>query len=104
MSQSFKIVVIGSGPSGLSAAGHAAELGIAHVLLEASQHPADTIFKYQKGKHVMAEPNVLPLRSPMSFAAGARERVLEAWDRELLKLKVNIRYGEQVTAIKGQKG
>src|SRR6266567_9596164 len=69
----FKIAIIGSGPSGLSAAAHAAELGVSHILLEAEQHPADTIYKYQKGKYVMAEPSVLPLRSPMSFAAGTRE-------------------------------
>ena len=34
----------------------AAELGVSHVLLEAERHPADTIYKYQKGKYVMAEP------------------------------------------------
>src|SRR5437660_502355 len=79
----FKIAIIGSGPSGLSAAAHAAELGIAHVLLESEQHAADTIYKYQKGKYVMAEPNVLPLRSPMPFAAGTREQVLAGWDEKL---------------------
>ncbi len=68
------------GPIGLSAAAHAAELGESHVLLEAEHHAADTIYKYQKGKYVMAEPSVLPLRSPMSFAAGTREAVLGAWD------------------------
>jgi CRP-like cAMP-binding protein/Fe-S-cluster-containing hydrogenase component 2/thioredoxin reductase len=104
MGAAFQIVVIGSGPSGLSAAGHAAELGISHVLLEASPHPADTIYKYQKGKHVMAEPGVLPLRSPMPFTAGTRENILDAWDRELNKLKVNIRYDSEVVAIEGAKG
>ncbi|MGA2550340.1 MAG: cyclic nucleotide-binding domain-containing protein [Burkholderiaceae bacterium] len=104
MSASYKIVIIGSGPSGLSAAGHAAELGVPHILLEASPHPADTIYKYQKGKHVMAEPNVLPLRSPMSFVAGTRESILEKWDRELAQLKVNIRYSAEVVGVTGQKG
>src|SRR6266404_9152542 len=78
LSSMFKIAIIGSGPSGLSAAAHAAELGVSHVLLEAEQHPAATIYKYQKGKYVMAEPSVLPLRSPMSFAAGSRETILDA--------------------------
>ena len=104
MSESFKIAIVGSGPSGLSAAGHAAELGIPHVLLEAERNPANTIFKYQKGKHVMAEPGVLPLRSPMTFAAGTREKILAAWDAELAKYQVNIRHGATVTAIKGEKG
>ena len=93
MTDTFRIAIVGSGPSGLSAAAHAAELGVSHVLLESEQHPADTIYKYQKGKHVMAEPSVLPLRSPMSFAAGTREEIIGAWDAELAKYKVNIRFG-----------
>ena len=56
MADRFEIAIVGSGPSGLSAAAHAAELGVAHVLLESERHPADTIYKYQKGKYVMAEP------------------------------------------------
>jgi CRP-like cAMP-binding protein/thioredoxin reductase/Fe-S-cluster-containing hydrogenase component 2 len=104
MSERFEIAIIGSGPAGLSAAAHAAELKISHVLLEGEKHAADTIYKYQKGKHVMAEPSVLPLRSPMSFAAGTRENILGKWDEELAKHKVNIRYQSMVTAITGAKG
>src|SRR6202163_4949951 len=100
----FKLAIIGSGPSGLSAAAHASELGVPHVLLESEQHAADTIYKYQKGKYVMAEPNVLPLRSPMSFKAGRREEILGAWDEELGKYSVNLRYAAGVTAIEGAKG
>jgi CRP-like cAMP-binding protein/Fe-S-cluster-containing hydrogenase component 2/thioredoxin reductase len=100
----FKIAIIGSGPSGLSAAAHAAELGVSHVLLEAEQHPADTIYKYQKGKYVMAEPSVLPLRSPMSFAAGTRETILGKWNDELAKYAVNVRHGAAVTGISGERG
>jgi thioredoxin reductase len=60
MTDSFEIAVIGSGPAGLSAACHAAELGVSHVLLEAAPHLSNTLFRYQKGKHVMDEPGVLP--------------------------------------------
>jgi CRP-like cAMP-binding protein/Fe-S-cluster-containing hydrogenase component 2/thioredoxin reductase len=104
MSETFKIAVIGAGPSGLSCAAHAAELGVSHVLLEAEQHPSHTIYQYQKGKHVMAEPGVLPLRSPMSFAAGKREDILALWDKEIEKYKVNLRLGARVTAISGVQG
>ena len=56
MTEHVKIAIVGSGPSGLSAAARAAQLGVSHVLLEAARQPANTIYKYQKGKHVMAEP------------------------------------------------
>src|SRR5215813_15570921 len=99
-----EICIIGAGPAGLSAAAHCAELGIPYVLLEATDHPSNTIYKYQKGKHVMAEPQVLPLRSPLTFAAGKRELVLDTWNRELAKLGVSLRTGCEVTAITGADG
>ena len=92
MKSDYEIVIIGSGPAGLSAAAHAAELGVAHVLLEAESHLSNTIFKYQKGKHVMAEPGILPLRSPLKFDAGKREVVLDAWNEGLKEHKVNVKY------------
>ena len=102
--EQVEIAVIGAGPAGLSAAGHAAELKISHVLLEAEKQPANTIYKYQKGKHVMAEPAILPLRSPMSFSAGTREKILSAWDSEIKKHNVNIRYQSTVASVSGAKG
>src|SRR5262249_60529180 len=52
----------------------------------------------------MAEPSVLPLRSPMSFEAGTREAILSAWDNEIGKYRVNLRFGAQVGGIEGAKG
>ena len=101
MTDKVQIAIIGAGPGGLSAAARAAELKVSHVLIEASDHLADTIYKYQKRKHVMAEPGVLPLRSPLPFAAGTREVVLDGWDESIAKLGVNIRHRAAVTAITG---
>jgi CRP-like cAMP-binding protein/thioredoxin reductase/Fe-S-cluster-containing hydrogenase component 2 len=97
-----EICIIGAGPAGLSAAAHCAELGIPYVLLEAADQASNTIYKYQKGKHVMAEPQILPLRSPLSFAAGKRETVLDTWNAEIAKLRVDIRYGAEVVGIAGE--
>src|SRR5689334_3646616 len=104
MAQEYRIGIIGSGPAGLSAAAHAAELGVAHVLLEAEPVLANTIQKYQKGKHVMAEPRILPLRSPIPFEAGKREAVLDGWERRSGDLGVNARLGAEVTKITGSDG
>jgi CRP-like cAMP-binding protein/thioredoxin reductase/Fe-S-cluster-containing hydrogenase component 2 len=101
----FDIAIIGSGPAGISAASHAAELKVSHVLLEAqASHFADTIFKYQRGKHVMAEPTILPLRSPLDFAEGTREKILGVWETQLKALGVNLQFSSQVSSIKGEKG
>ncbi|WP_397572537.1 cyclic nucleotide-binding domain-containing protein [Silanimonas sp.] len=95
----YDVVIIGAGPAGLSAASRAAARGNRYVLLEAAPHPSDTIFKYQKGKHVMAEPGFLPLRSGMSFAAGKRETVLGTWNDELATQGIHILHGKRVNGI-----
>lgn len=95
----YDIVIIGSGPAGLSAAARAAARGNRYVVLEAAQYPADTIYKYQKGKHVMAEPSYLPLRSGLSFAPGTRERVLDTWYREIEAQYLQVLCGKRVVAI-----
>lgn len=104
MSEKFKITIVGSGPAGLSAAARAAQQGISHILLEAAPHLANTIHHFQKGKPVMSEPAVLPLRSSMSFTAGIREHILTTWDEEITRHRVNYRVNSAVTAITGQRG
>ena len=104
MTTKVAIAIVGSGPGGLSAAARAAEVGVSHVLLEKTATYANTIQKYQKGKHVMAEPGILPLRSAMRFEAGSRESVLDEWSAGIDQHKVNIRFGAEVVGIGGAKG
>lgn len=104
MSDVYHIAVIGAGPGGLSAAAHAASLGVSHILLEKSPKVADTIQSYQKGKHVMAEPGILPLRSDVPFEQGTRENILEGWANSMTDLDVNIRFDSEVQGISGEAG
>ena len=99
-----KIAIVGAGPGGLSAAARAAETKTSHVLLEASPQLANTIFRYQKGKHVMAEPAVLPLRASVQFEAGTRERILGGWHDSVQRHAANVRYGAEVVKITGEHG
>ena len=95
----FDIVIVGSGPAGLSAASRAAARGNRFVLLEAEDHIADTISQYQKRKHVMAEPAILPLRSGMDFTEGRREQVLETWDAGIAAQGIRLEFRRKVVAI-----
>ena len=104
LSEIYRIAIVGSGPAGLSAASRAAQLGLSHVLLEKTDHLSDTIYKYQKGKHVMATPSQLVLRSDIDFAAGKREAVLDTWDLQTGANKVNVKLNAEVKAISGKKG
>ncbi|PHR16582.1 MAG: oxidoreductase [Sphingopyxis sp.] len=104
VSDKFRVVIIGSGPAGMSAAGRAAQLKLKHVLLEKTDHLSDTIYKYQKGKHVMATPSQLVLRSDMDFDAGKREAILETWDAQTAEHGVNVMYNAEPVKIEGEEG
>lgn len=104
MADKFRVVIIGSGPAGMSAAGRAAQLKLKHVLLEKTDHLSDTIYKYQKGKHVMATPSQLVLRSDMDFDAGKREAILDTWDQQTTGHGVNVMYKAEPVKIEGDEG
>jgi len=104
VAEKFRIAILGSGPAGLSAAAHAAKRGISHILLEKTDHLSDTIYKYQKGKHIMATPSQLVLRADFEFEAGKREKTLTTWNEAAANLAVNVRYNAEVKSISGEKG
>ena len=83
----------------MSAANRAAALGLSHVLLEKTDHLSDTIYRYQKGKHVMATPVSLTLRSDCTFDAGKREAILENWNQQTATAKANVRYKAEVKSV-----
>src|SRR5918994_1915341 len=92
----YQIAIIGGGPAGLSAAARAAERDRhakrstpSYVLLEGFSPHAKTIQRYQKGKHVMAEPGFLDPRSHLEFAAGSREKVLSRYGAEVRRVAGN---------------
>ncbi len=99
--------MVGAGPAGLAAGAQAARRGLSHVVLERGEL-AQTVVKYQKGKHVMAEPGRLPLHPehPLSFAAGSREEVLKGWAEATRTAGTNLRTGpeHEVTAIERSNG
>jgi len=100
MAEHFNIIIIGAGPSGLSAAMRAAEHNVSYLLLEAEQAAASTIRNYQRGKLVMAEPRGLPLRSMLPFAAMSREKVLDIWEKSIADYHINVRYKAKVIGLR----
>ena len=104
MATDYTIAIVGSGPAGLSAAARAAQEGKTHILIERAPHLNDTIFKYQKRKHVMAAPEILPRRSDLDFKEESREEVIESWEAGVASAHVNSRLNTEVTSVKGQRG
>jgi CRP-like cAMP-binding protein/thioredoxin reductase/Fe-S-cluster-containing hydrogenase component 2 len=93
------LIVVGSGPAGLAAASHAHANGLAYVLLERTDHLADTIDSYQARKYVMAEPMLIPARGEVPFRAGSREAILDAWRGHVDERRLNVRFGAEVKSL-----
>jgi CRP-like cAMP-binding protein/Fe-S-cluster-containing hydrogenase component 2/thioredoxin reductase len=95
--QRFELVIVGTGPAGLAAAANAYAHGMEYVVLERADHLADTVYCYQKRKHVMEEPRQVPLRGLVPFAAGSRESVLAGWAKFAAGL--HIRFRQEMTGL-----
>ena len=93
------LIVVGSGPAGLAAASHAHANGLGYVLLERTDHLADTIDSYQARKYVMAEPMLIPARGEVPFRAGSREAILDAWRTHVEERQLNVRFGAEVKSL-----
>jgi Fe-S-cluster-containing hydrogenase component 2/thioredoxin reductase len=111
LGEKYRLAIVGAGPAGLSAAARACEIdrnakrsAPSYILLEGFAAPAKTIQRYQKGKHVMAEPGFLDLRSDLRFVAGKREQVLTNWQDDLARLRVNVHFDAAVRKISGSAG
>lgn len=107
--KTYGIVIIGSGPAGLSAAARAqANLDAgrknapSYLLLEQFSEAAKTIYDYQYKKWVEDQPGYLPLRSDLPFKAGSRERVLDGWNSGLTSADVKVRYNAEVVGVAKQ--
>jgi cGMP-dependent protein kinase 2 len=96
----YDLVIVGSGPAGLSTASHAQENGLSYILLERTDHLSDTIYAYQARKFVMAEPVMIPGRGELPFQAGSRESILAAWDRHASDKNLNVALNAEVKSVK----
>lgn len=94
----YDVIVVGAGPAGLSAACRAKHNGLRVLVIERGEI-ANTIFEYQKGKHVMAEPPMIPLRSDVPFTAGKREFLLKSWHEAVTTSGLEVRRPEAVKEI-----
>src|SRR3989338_6373411 len=94
----YDLLVVGGGPSGLSAAAHARKTGMSVLILDQGE-VANTIYNFQKKKHVMAEPGMIPLRSDLPFAAGTREAILQNWHDTIQQYQIPINRPETVRQI-----
>src|SRR5438067_380227 len=102
--ETYDLAIIGGGPAGLATASHAQANGMKYILLERTDHLADTIYNYQARKFVMAEPVMIPSRGDLPFDAGSRESILDAWLGHVQERTLNVAYNAEVKSVVKQNG
>jgi thioredoxin reductase/NAD-dependent dihydropyrimidine dehydrogenase PreA subunit len=93
------VIIVGSGPAGLSAAVSCMKHGLSHVVLEKDVFVASTIARYPKGKHIMAEPYDVRCVGLLPVWDATKDELIGEWNRLLSDLPLNIRQPEIVEHV-----
>jgi putative YpdA family bacillithiol system oxidoreductase len=84
------VLIVGSGPAGLSAALSCIERGVSYAVLEKDELVASTIARWPKGKECMAEPYDVKTVGLLPVWDSKKDELLAAWrtiiDRKNLKV------------------
>jgi cGMP-dependent protein kinase 2 len=95
----YDVIIIGAGPAGLSASVSAHQHQLNALTLEKGNLANTLDYYYQRGKYVMSQPAIIPLRSGLPFEAGSREAVLAAWQAVATEQELNIHFDEAVQEV-----
>ena len=94
----FDLVIVGSGPAGMSAALAAKSMGLSYVVLEQAS-VAESIRSFPRGKLVFDQPLGLPLIGDLWLEKATKEELLAKWQRIVHVQQLDIREHHRVTSI-----
>lgn len=98
--QDYDVVIVGSGPAGISASLGAMEKKLRFVTVEQEESFGGTVYHYPRNKIVMTAPAVLPLVGKMKFGEVSKEKLLEFWQGVLQKTGLRISFNERMESIR----
>jgi len=93
------VVIVGSGPGGLSAGLTCLKRGLTCQLLEKEHVISSTVSRYPKGKHFMAEPSLAINVSHLPVFDASKEDLVAAWQKVVEQTRLPIKLGEAVESV-----
>jgi len=94
----FDVVIVGSGPAGLSAALRAIERGLSYVVLEQGTMAA-SIQSFPRNKLIFDQPMQLPVVGELWLRESTKEELLVQWTRIARQKRIDIREQHRVTGF-----
>lgn len=94
----YDVLIVGSGPAGMSAALAAKRRGLSAVVLERGTL-ADSIRKYPRHKLLLAEPVRVPLYGELWVADASKEDLLTVWESMVRERAIDLRPHHEVTDV-----
>jgi thioredoxin reductase len=91
----YDVVIVGSGPAGLSAGLEALSAGLRYVVLEQGTL-VDTVRKYPRHKLLLAEPTGIPLYGDLWIADGSKESLIRVWESVVSRAGLQVHTGQCV--------
>jgi thioredoxin reductase/ferredoxin len=94
------VIIVGSGPSGLSAGLSCIKYQLSCLVLEKEHVISSTVSRYPKGKHFMAEPSNAVNLSFLPVFDSTKEELVAAWQKVVEGARLPIKLGEAVETVK----
>jgi len=97
------LVIVGSGPAGLSAGLEAHRAGLRYAVLEQGT-VADSIRRYPRHKLLLAEPVRVPLYGDLWVDDASKEELLRVWEEIIARTRLNLLTGRRVESVESRDG
>src|SRR5262249_9625067 len=98
------VLIIGSGPGGLSAALTCMQHGLSYACIDKDTVAFSTVARYPKGKWVMAEPYDVRCLGMLPIWDAPKDDIVRAWGDIVKRSGVKVDLEELVQGFKGKEG
>jgi thioredoxin reductase/pSer/pThr/pTyr-binding forkhead associated (FHA) protein len=95
----YDVIVVGSGPGGLSAGCSAKEHGLKYLVLEKADDTTDTIRNFPKAKVVLAEPVSIPLAGKLWMEDTNKETLIAKWEEIIKKTGLEVTLNQEAVDV-----
>lgn len=95
----YDVIVVGSGPGGLSAGCSAKEHGLKYLILEKATDTTDTIRNFPKAKVVLAEPVSIPLAGKLWMEDTNKETLIAKWEEIIKKTGLVVTLNQEAVDV-----